>query len=517
LFGAIAIAETSSASSAQTGPEPAGRQPTSTEQLRPFFPAGARPSKKAGPDQRRQRLELREQVAARANNRAPGPSPSRPEVPGRETTLADPRRSAASSASIAIGRNHRNTVASTLSSTLAEPAAANDGLDVLYTGNTYVSRSSDGGLSWSEVSLPEGPHDAPIACCDLDVIHDLERDVTFWSVLYLDANTSNGVVGVFVRRRISVGNDCAYFVDPGGAADNVLPDYPHLGLSDKFLYVTTSNLGAKTWLGSQVRRMSLTNMANCQATPTDVFTYGGREQRVFVPVENASATMYWGALETPTSFRLFTWPESGQVVSSVVRPISPSHFENPDCRGGVGDFDFIEVPSSFSIIGFRLRGAVGGGRVTFLWNVGPDRFHPQGHVHGAVFSESDSTVVAEPRLSNHTTCLAYPVLGSNRSGDLGWSIAAGGRKGGGGPAARGFVGVDSAASGGVHFGPLALTADATHNPFNKYGDYFTVRANSRCPRTWVATNYGLVGGNTDPENVNARYIEFGTKADANCL
>lgn len=63
----------------------------------------------------------------------------------------------------------RNTVATAVSSTLAEPAAANEGDSVFYTGNTYASSSDDSGAGWTHVALPAGPPDAPVPCCDQDV------------------------------------------------------------------------------------------------------------------------------------------------------------------------------------------------------------------------------------------------------------------------------------------------------------------------------------------------------------
>jgi hypothetical protein len=97
------------------------------------------------------------------------------------------------------------------------------------------------------------------------------------------------------------------------------------------------------------------------------------------------------------------------------------------------------------------------------------------------------------------------------------SIAIGGRAGGGGTPVRGYVGVDDASTAGTFFSTFSLTAQGTHNPSNnRFGDYFTVRVDDRCPSAWVATNYALLNGNTSSSHVNARYVRFQSTSDATC-
>jgi hypothetical protein len=69
---------------------------------------------------------------------------------------------------LVIGRNSRNTRAQvTTNSTLAEPAAANNGPLVFAAGNfAHAEFSNNGGTNWTNVVLPGGPADAPNLCCD---------------------------------------------------------------------------------------------------------------------------------------------------------------------------------------------------------------------------------------------------------------------------------------------------------------------------------------------------------------
>jgi hypothetical protein len=418
---------------------------------------------------------------------------------------------------VQVTRNQENTVASSVSNTIAEPAAAADGQNVLYSGNTYVSRSTNAGGSWVQEAVPGGPPDAPIVCCDPDAVYSPVTDTTFNILLYTDAAQTNGVVRIWVRDGDLHTVDCMYTIDPAGAADNALPDYPHLSVSDNYLYVSANNVGA-TWINAQMRRIPLAEISTCASITTDVSTYTGVVgQRIHTPVDGATTTMYWGQLDNTTTFRLFSWPESSATVTQTTQSVTASAFDNPDCRGGVGDFEFIERPTSWSIAGFRLRGATGGGRLTFIWPSSPVGGANQAHLRGLTLDTAGLGVVAQPVVFNNAFCISYPALSSNANGDLGLSLAAGGAAGGGGSAAQGYVAVDDSSSAGVVFPTLLLTASGTHNRGDgRFGDYFTVRRSSRCANTWVATNYSLDGGNTGPADVNARYLEFQSDAFPAC-
>jgi hypothetical protein len=441
--------------------------------------------------------------------------------PARGLSNAPETHEAAESEANRITRNRQNSRSRVVSSTLAEPAAANDSSEVLYLGNTYFSRSTNNGTTWLADVLPAGPAEAPIACCDPDAVHHGPRDTTFAIMLYVNNALTNGVIRIFVRRgTIAGGNDCTYLIDPGGAANNVLPDYPHIAVSNNFFYLTTNNIRNNAWIGSQVHRIPLSQIANCQAIQRRVFTYTGPDgQRILTPVENSSTTQYFGLNRTSTRFRIIRLREAGNALEIFDRTLPHgSNFVNPDCRGGTGNFDFIERSTSWSIAGFRLRGAVvPGSRLWFVWNVARDASHAQAHIQSAIFSEPGLGLLPSPSIFNNSRCFGYPVLGANRFGEFGMSFAHGGRQGGGGQAAQGAIAVDDANSAGNTFPFFVTTATGTHNRSDgRFGDYFTVRRNDKCSHGWVGTNYALSGGNTTSAHVNARYIEFQSSLRANC-
>lgn len=428
--------------------------------------------------------------------------------------------SAGDTDAMVIQRNNKNTRSSQVSSTLAEPAAANDGAKVFYSGNTYNSYSPDSGLTWNKRKVSAGPAEAPTACCDPDVIHHVPTDTTFALLLYTNAALTNGIIRIEVRRGSPSSVDCFYNIDPGGAANNVLPDYPHMGVTQDFLFLSTNNIGPTGWTGANTRRFDVNQMSACGATSFTSFNYVGVVgQRVHVPGETQQGVgcEYWAQYENATTMRWFQWCDFNPSPTEFTRATASTTFANPDCRGGTGNFDFIERSTSWTITGFRGRAAIGGTQVTYLINAANDASHPQAHLRGQAISRSTLGVIQDITVFNSSLCFGFPALGSNSRNDLGLSLAVGGRAGGGGTAAEGYLGVDDSDSAGVFFPTVSETASGTHNRSDsRFGDYFTVRGNSTCAGAWVATNFALLNGNTLPSHVNARYLEFRSDDQAAC-
>src|SRR2546425_3787910 len=172
-------------------------------------------------------------------------------------------------------------------------------------------------------------------------------------------------------------------------------------------------------------------MADCVGTTTTTFSwpFSTEGQRVWRPVEGANAkeTMYWMHLANTSTARIFSWPETAASPTNVIRAISASTFGNPDCRGGVRDFDWIDGLSA-SGIGFDTSGAVGHDRIAWYWQVAPDTAtsHNQGHMHAAVFSLAGPfTLISQPHIFNINFCYENPNVSANKEGDLGMSLSFG--------------------------------------------------------------------------------------------
>lgn len=451
-----------------------------------------------------------------------------PPVTAPESQVEDvsSRAKGPASKALVIARNHRNPVAAGNScgqaASLAEPAAANDGRNVYYTGNfDHQEFSTDHGATYScAAPYPAGPAEAPFTCCDTQVVYDHARDVTFHSMLYVSSRTtfSNGVVRIFVRRHIPSADNCYYDIDFDPSATDVLPDYPHLGLSKKFLYVSANRLAGPNfdWAGAEVRRLDLDQLAACKvASGRSVTITNPGGQRILVPGSGAQHVMYFSWVNTPTQWRVFSWPDNSTAVGSTLHDVGAMTFGDPDCRGGVNNTDWADDLAA-SIEGFNVATAVNRKSVNVWASTSSDAAHPNAHIVGAKFRlgkrPNDLRLVQQPVIAFAHQCTGLPAVGVNDSGDQGLAIAVGGRNGGGGPAVTTAVGIKDKHNPGPGRFTFRKVAKATHNPDDaRFGDYFTVSRNSPCGRFFDATGYGLLGG-TEASNVNARYVEFGRGA-----
>jgi len=194
-------------------------------------------------------------------------------------------------------------------------------------------------------------------------------------------------------------------------------------------------------------------------------------------------------------------------------------------NGGIGDFDFIERSTAWSIAGFRTRCTIARGAnqptgvLACYWHSAPIGPFPQAHVRSAAFSLAGLGVVNQPHIWNPNACFGYPAVTGNILGDIGLSIAFGGRAGGGGTAANGFVGIDDPFTPGVGFFQTVFpTASGVANRSDgRYGDYFTIHPYQTCDRWFGATNYAWDSAPVDSAtDVNSRWVEFGRERYLAC-
>lgn len=459
------------------------------------------------------------------NNNPPSP-PGRPLVRDAQTLLASDTtlRAALAPDAFVLGKRVTNPNLPLPGQTsVVEPSISNQSLNVFYLSNDRADFSSDGGATFTQRTIPGGPADAPNFCCDQTIVYDPSHSMWLWSRLYLNAGASNGVVLISVIKNAPT-IACTYNYDPDGTANNIKPDYPQTGLTDNMFYQSTSEIQNGVWLRSRMRRIALDDLANCPPFVTsNIVTWNGAAKRVWTPVRGAKEIMYWGAFETTTQLRIWSWPESSTTgATSVVKVVQPTTFANSDCRGGANNLDWIESKGWGIAEGF-LRGAVARGpRLQFYWNGGNDATHPQAYIRSAVFGLPSLTLLAEPNINNNEFCFGYADVHPNARGDLGLSLAFGGRNGGGGRALGAGVAIEDEFTPGYSLGTVRVTTDGTDMPSSpnpklhqRYGDYLSVKAHEPCPLWWTAANYAFSGGG-NAANLVGRYLEFGRERDKNC-
>jgi len=413
---------------------------------------------------------------------------------------------------------------------VVEPNVSNMSLSVFYLTNDVADYSVDGGTTFTPLTIPGGPSDAPNFCCDQTVVFDPGRSTWFWSRLYTATGGGNSIVEISVIKNPPT-VACTYVYDPGGTS-NMFVDYPQLGLSDNELYLSTSESQGGSWLRSRMLRMDLDKFLDCP--PSVGFRAIGflpSSKRMWTPVRGAKGIMYWANLEDPTHLRIWTWPETDTAATSVLKQVQTTTFADSDCRGGANNQDWMKSKGWHIWEGF-LRGALarGGtdsacpdcGRLQFYWNAAKDAKHKQAYVRSAVFDLPGLSLLAEPNVHNPDFCYGYADVHPNARGDLGVTIAFGGKDGGNGRALASGVAIEDEYTTKYKLNTVYVTTNGTDMPSSnnkswdqRYGDYLSVKPHDPCPLWWVAGNYALSGGG-GPANVVANYIEFGRQRDKNC-
>ena len=470
--------------------------------------------------------ETRERAATTAVPAAGGPEAS--EIPSAtDVAPSDPGALSEAADTLRIGRNLRNTLAqASANSTLAEPAAINNRAQVFYAGNfSHIERSTNHGSTYTALTLPAGPSDAPISCCDNDMAVDEATKTGFHAYLYVNSATDNGAVRIFVKNPTNLGSTkCSYLIDPGGANNDILPDYPHIAVSRNKVYLTINGLKKAGGSFARIYRFDMAQMRNCVTTSTQSFTQneGAIGQRVWVPAGGGytQTRMMWVQNESSTSMRVFNWNEADALPSSVVRTVASSNFTNPDCRGGTGNFDFIERSTAWGIAGFRTRCTMASGvdqttPVLTCYNHSAPQgsARPNSYLRGTVFRISDRALLSQPDIFSTLACWGYPAMDSNNRGNVGMSLAYGGKNGGGGAAVRGVVRLSTTAGNTSTF---ASTGVANRSD-GRYGDYSTIHRYMGCSAWFGATAYSWLSSPVDAaSDVDARWVEFGREGDLRC-
>jgi len=405
-----------------------------------------------------------------------------------------------------IGRNSAYPIVGDGQSLTAEPSIANSGSKWIGMQNWSRGYSNNSGSTWTAIADDTGPADAPFFCCDQDAVHDHGRDVTIYSILFLDLAPTTGAVRLYVRNANNLTNHCTYTLDPG---PGTILDYPHLGLGNNYLYLTTNTVGS-TWTGAQVYRYNLDQIASCVSASGSVITWTGSVgQVVWTPARSTTDTMYLVTIENTTQNRYFSWPESSGSMTSKLITVGSSNYGAATCTGGTGGGNWMGDPLSTSSIGFQIRSGLGQDHgVQYLATYytvnanGPSR--PQTYAAGAIVQTSNNTLLNRADIFSTTNCYGFPDVAANSRGDLGISIAFGSSKTGG-SAVQGYVGISDDYSRGStrgFFGTVFLAASGTDNP-TRYGDYLTARVQEPVDTAFIASSYADQGGVP-----NTRFVEF---------
>jgi hypothetical protein len=155
------------------------------------------------------------------------------------------------------------------------------------------------------------------------VIVDPASRVFLKETLYINASETNGVVRVAVNRNPNAPN--CFYDFRSVSAPHVLTDYPHIGITKRYLWFSANEIGNSIAGGQQAAmyRWTLDDIENCATTHGQVFTWSRNNdgQRVWVPAGGTanSETMYWAHNATSGVLRLFRRNEAPTPSSESMR------------------------------------------------------------------------------------------------------------------------------------------------------------------------------------------------------
>lgn len=409
-----------------------------------------------------------------------------------------------------------------------EPAVANSGDYVFYTGNKYAARSTDGGQTWAYV---DPFRDFENFCCDQDVVYDRKNDLLIWFRLgNLDpANKSNFRLGVSKD-----GGATFYFwnwrpTHFNNTWTDVGWDHPHLALSDNYLYFTLNAYRPKSAGGGNYRSvLARASLATLKAGSNLSWTYWVQDSAQYgcfsaadkklsppawAPVQGAGKTMFVGQSTTNDCFTVWKQNDGSNILEQyrikvprwTVSQIAPNgKSTNLTCKLDDGG-------DPCQSLDHRVKaGWTAKGRVGFFWNAASGNGFPQPYVNAATFDSRTLSYVGRPYLWNSDYAWAWIAAYPNERGDVGiatWRI-------GKGLNPQLYVAIDDQLNGEPPpWEVKEVAASKTSTLSNSWGHYLRVRHHSPNNLAWIVSGFVSVNGSAGPGVSEPHFAIFGRARD----
>jgi hypothetical protein len=378
-----------------------------------------------------------------------------------------------------------NTAPNASYSGVGEPSLGQSGRYVFYAGNWYAARSTDGGVTFAYVNPYGGMTDF---CCDQDVLVDVGRNMFLWyrqGVYQAGTGQNRFVLGVSTNEAASW---CTYSTQPinvNGAWTGQWFDYPHLALSNNYLYISTNMFNAAgVFTQKLLLRWPLDSLATCSG-----FNYtwwsGAYYSGWGEPAQGATRVMYLGDhMGSTQSFRVLWQPENSNSIFWVDRAIPAWTFEN---KNGV-----CPAPDGKNWCAFadsRIQAgwiSPASDEVGFMWNAAQGGGFPYPYEESAAFRLSDLLYTSRPFVWNGSNAWQYAYMSPNARGDIGGTIYYGG--GGLYPSAA-FIIRDDYSPTAPGWTNILLRAGVASR--TRWGDFSRVRAFLPSERAWSVAIYTL--------------------------
>jgi hypothetical protein len=378
---------------------------------------------------------------------------------------------------------------------ITEPSVANKGPIVFYTGNIFAARSVDFGTSWKAIDPRTG---MPSFCCDQDVMFDKTTQTFIW---YRQGRADASGQNVNL---LGLSKDASswwfYALRPTGISSawtHQWFDYPHLALSNKWLYLSTNVFDSG---GSFVRtlmvRYDLRDLSS--AMPVHFQYFWESTQFNYTPVQGAKDTMYWAthnAAALGLQEKIYKWPDLGPITTYITSvPGWSFGARNMHCAAPNG-VNWCERSDSRIIGGWISRDLFTGREVVgFTWNAregGPFRYP---YINVVTFNVDPTSVVlkSNPKIWHPNLAWMYGYVSPAANGNLGLVAY----YGGGAFYTNIAAGVVDSSSGPPPPWKLA-TIKAGNSAASLWGDYLRDRPYNGVGNLWIAAAATLQGCNTN--------------------
>jgi len=387
-----------------------------------------------------------------------------------------------------------------------EPTTASNGSVVMYAGNSFAAVSTNAGAGFAYLNpYTLFPASDGGFCCHqvLRYVPSIDRFV--WLLQYAKNGSSEN------RHRVATASSAqvaagqwSYFdlTSQSLGVPSQWLDFPALGVSSGFLYLTTNVFNAAdNFTRSSCLRFALSDIADGGAATFDGFSVN--DATSLHPSQNGGTRAFIATHNSTSSLRLYHWDDTAAAAVRVNVTI-PSWSQGPYSSTTPDGFNWLgRVDSRISAV------TVAGGEVWVAWTAAaggayslPQPYANIVRVHGTTFA-----FLGDDRMIQlgAVAAAAYPALSTNANGEVGVAYA----WGGGGTA---FPNTSIGFLTGGDRRQFTITP-GTHGPqAQAWGDSLTIRVDAQNPKHFSATGYSLVGGSTDGFAVPV-YVRFGRASD----
>jgi hypothetical protein len=420
--------------------------------------------------------------------------------------------------------NTFNSLGSKAGSVGAPPdlSEARHGNVVMLSYNTNALLSTDGAASYKLLNpttiFPSGPGkdsagnslDAGL-CCDQKFQYVPQIDRFIWLMQFCGTGPGGCLNGIN-RIRIAAASTQDVINSNGTSwtywdllsstfnLGNTTMDYPDLSVGDNYLYFSADKVGSGLLVVriplSEIRDNKTINMN--YTNPTDSGSaYGGHVS------QNTGDTVFWAGHKDSSTMTIFDFPESGN--QYFWRDVSLTNSWTKSQPSSIApdgtDWLSFNFPKN-AVLGITRRAA---NEAWFAWTAGSNSNFKNAQVQVVEINTSNYSVISQWQIWNDDYAFAYPSLATNGNGEVGISLAWGGKT---------YYGNHAVGILGDFIVWYPESSDAANS---RWGDYVSVLQNTPNSLMYDASGYAVFK-NTPPASgtrFDPYYIQFGRNSVVN--